>query len=51
MKQNEDLGVEYPIKIKDYLIALGNKIGLSVANTTFYNQEDYIVNAIQNETF
>ena len=39
MKQNEDLGVEYPIKIKDYLIALGNKIGLSVANTTFYNQE------------
>ena len=39
MKQNEDLGVEYPIKIKDYLIALGNKIGLSVANTTFYNQD------------
>ena len=38
MKQNEDLGVKYPIKIKDYLIALGNKIGLSVANTTFYNQ-------------
>ena len=30
MKQNEDLGVDYPIKIKDYLIALGNKIGLSV---------------------
>ena len=39
MKKNEDLGVEYPIKIKDYLIALGNKIGLSVANTTFYNQD------------
>lgn len=39
MKQNEDLGIEYPIKIKDYLIALGNKIGLSVANTTFYNQD------------
>lgn len=39
MKQNEDLGVEYPIKIKDYLVALGNKIGLSVANTTFYNQD------------
>ena len=38
MKQNEDLGVDYPIEIKDYLIALGNKIGLSVANTTFYNQ-------------
>ena len=39
MKQNEDLGVDYPIKIKDYLVALGNKIGLSVANTTFYNQD------------
>lgn len=39
MKQNENLGVEYPIKIKDYLVALGNKIGLSVANTTFYNQD------------
>ena len=39
MKQNEDLGVEYPTKIKDYLVALGNKIGLSVANTTFYNQD------------
>ena len=32
MKKNEDLGVDYPIKIK-------NKIGLSVANTTFYNQD------------
>lgn len=39
MKQNEDLGIEYPIKIKDYLIAIANKIGLSVANTTFYNQD------------
>lgn len=39
MKQNEDLGVDYPIKIKDYLIAIANKIGLSVANTTFYNQD------------
>lgn len=39
MKKNEDLGIDYPIKIKDYLIALGNKIGLSVANTTFYNQD------------
>ncbi len=39
MKQNEDLGVTYPISIKNYLIALGNKIGLSVANTTFYNQD------------
>lgn len=39
MKQNEDLGIEYPIKIKNYLIAIANKIGLSVANTTFYNQD------------
>lgn len=39
MKQNEDLGITYPISIKNYLIALGNKIGLSVANTTFYNQD------------
>lgn len=39
MKQNEDLGIDYPIKIKDYLIALGNKMGLNVANTTFYNQD------------
>lgn len=39
MKQNEDLGITYPITIKNYLIALGNKIGLSVTNTTFYNQD------------
>ncbi len=37
MKQNEDLEITYPITISNYLIALGNKIGLSVANTTFYN--------------
>ena len=39
MKQNEDLNITYPITIKNYLIALGNKIGLNVANTTFYNQD------------
>lgn len=39
MKQNEDLGITYPITIKNYLIALGNKIGLSVASGTFYNQD------------
>lgn len=39
MKQNEDLNITYPITIKNYLIALGNKIGLSVADTTFYNQD------------
>ena len=39
MKQNEDLDITYPITIKNYLIALGNKIGLSVASGTFYNQD------------
>ena len=39
MKQNEDLGVTYPITIKNYLTALANKIGLTVASGTFYNQD------------
>ena len=39
MKQNEDLGVNYPITIKNYLTALGNKIGLNIATGTFYNQD------------
>lgn len=37
MKQNEDLGVTYPISINDYLTALANKIGLTVASGTFLN--------------
>lgn len=37
MKQNEDLGVTYPISIKNYLTALATKIGLTVASGTFYN--------------
>lgn len=37
MKQNEDLGVLYPITIKNYLTAVAQKIGLTVANQTFYN--------------
>ncbi len=37
MKQNEDLEVEYPISIKNYLTALANKIGLTVASQTFNN--------------
>lgn len=37
MKEYEALEVQYPITIANYLIALGNKIGLQVANTTFYN--------------
>lgn len=39
MKQNEDLGVTYPISIKNYLTALANKIGVTVASGTFYNQD------------
>ena len=39
MKQNEDLGISYPISIKNYLNAVANKIGLTVASGTFYNQD------------
>ena len=39
MKQNKDLNITYPITIKNYLIAVANKIGLQVENTTFYNQD------------
>lgn len=39
MKQNEDLGVTYPITIKNYLNAVASKIGLTVASGTFYNQD------------
>ena len=38
MKQNEDLGVQYPISIKAYLTALATKIGLTVENSSFNNQ-------------
>ena len=38
MKQNEDLGIEYPTSLKNYLNAVARKLGLAVANTTFYNQ-------------
>ena len=39
MKQNEALGITYPISIKNYLRAVANKIGLNVANQTFYNED------------
>ena len=42
MQQNEELQIQYPIKIKDYLNAIGNKIGLSVKDTNFYNADLYI---------
>lgn len=38
MKQNEDLNVSYPITIKNYLNAIGSKIGLTVKDTSFNNQ-------------
>lgn len=37
MKQNEDLGITYPITIKNYLAALATKIGLTLKNTNFNN--------------
>lgn len=39
MKQNEDLGVAYPISVRDYLKALCNKLGLQFknANENFAN--------------
>ena len=39
MKQNEDLGVAYPISVRDYLKALCNKLGLQLknANDNFVN--------------
>jgi len=39
MKQNERLEVEYPTTIKNYLNAVARKIGLTVVDTTFYNQD------------
>lgn len=39
MKQNEDLGVTYPISVRDYLKALCNKLGLQ-----FKNANDNFVN-------
>lgn len=39
MKQNEDLGVAYPISVRDYLKALCNKLGLQ-----FKNANDNFVN-------
>lgn len=42
MKQNEELGIEYPISLKNYLIAVANKIGLQVENTQFANQDRMI---------
>lgn len=38
MKHNENLGVTYPITIKNYLTALATKIGLTLKTGTFINE-------------
>lgn len=38
MKQNEALGITYPITIKNYLTALATKIGLTVKSSSFNNE-------------
>ena len=42
MKQNEELNITYPISIKNYLTAIANKLGLTVATTTFQNESRMI---------
>lgn len=42
MKQYEPLEITYPISIKDYLIALCNKVGIDIKITNFYNQDKEI---------
>jgi len=42
MKQNKDLGITYPISIKNYLIAICNKLGLTLETTTFQNESRMI---------
>ena len=37
MKPYEEIRGTYPITIKEYLVALGQKIGLTVKDTNFYN--------------
>lgn len=46
MKQNEDLGITYPITIKNYLTAIANRIGLQLKDTTFANQDLEIQNEL-----
>lgn len=46
MKQNEELGVPYPISIKNYLIAICNKLGLTLRTTTFQNESRMIQNEL-----
>ena len=42
MKDYESLGVEYPITIKNYLTAICNRIGLTLHNNSFANEDTEI---------
>ena len=46
MKQNEDLNITYPISIKNYLIAICNKLGLTLKTNTFQNESMMIQNEL-----
>lgn len=46
MKQNEDLGITYPISIKNYLKAVLRKLGLTLKTTTFRNESRMIQNEL-----
>ena len=42
MKDYESLGVEYPITVKNYLTAICNRIGLTLHNSSFANEDTEI---------
>ena len=42
MKDYESLEIEYPITVKNYLIAICNKIGLTLHNSSFANEDTEI---------
>ncbi len=46
MKQNEELNITYPISIKNYLIAICNKLGLTLNTNTFQNESRMIQNEL-----
>ena len=46
MKQNENLGITYPISIKNYLKAVLRKLGLTLKTTTFQNESRMIQNEL-----
>ena len=52
MKDYEDLGVTYPVTIRDYITALCDKIGLTFANEndTFVNYDKEILNELYLDT-